>query len=366
MKEYSLSSQANDVLIRSKITEPNETPQTMYEGVVNTIFAVESVWGINPAETAHSRDDFGQLMAERAVSFGTPTLTNAGRPEYVNAALSSCVVIPVDLRDKSDAAEIIRSYYRQNMGSGFDFSPYDDPVALLEWLNNLSVEETATGQYDRYIGNMGTLHVSHPKIIEFIQAKKEKDLRHFNISVDVNEDFMEAAIKGDPFQLADGTRIDAQDLLWSMAQSAVRNGDPGIIYLDRMNRDNPVEAMSPYVSTPPCSEMGLASGETCQFGYINLAKFTSPNGIDWEKLASATVLMTRGLDNAIEVSCGGYPGSESLRLANLKRKIGIGICGIADALITCGIPYDSDTARTLARDMLSYINLVSKKASVEK
>lgn len=365
MGEYLVSSRAQDVLSRGRITAPGETPQAMYERVITTIFAVEKVWGISPLETARYRDEFGQFMTQGAFSFGTPTLTNAGRAEYANAALSSCVVIPVDLRDQTAAADKIRSYYRQNMGSGFDFSPYGDPVALLEWLNNLSAQETATGQYDRYIGNMGSLHVSHPRIEEFIQAKQERNLRHFNISVDVDEPFMDAAIRGDTYQLADGTRIDAQELLWKIAQSAAQNGDPGIIYLDRMNRDNPVEGLSAYTSTPPCSEMGLAPGETCQFGYINLAKFASPEGVNWSKLTEATILMTRGLDNAIEVSSGGFPDPESQRLATLKRKIGIGICGLADTLIYYGIPYDSNRARSLARDMLSYINFVSKTASVK-
>lgn len=365
MGEYLVSPQAHDVLTRGRIIGSGETPQGMYERVVNTIFAVESVWKTDPGVTARNRDDFGQLMTEKAILFGTPTLTNAGRPEYADSALSSCVVIPVDLRDRSTAADKIRSYYRQNMGSGFDFSEYEDPVGLLEWLNTLSAEETATGQYDRYIGNMGSLHVSHPRIEDFIRAKQERDLKHFNISVDVHEGFMDAAVRGEAYKLADGKEVNAQGLLWRMAESAAQNGDPGIIYLDRMNRDNPVEAISAYTSTPPCSEMGLAPGETCQFGYINLAKFASPNGIDWDKLGKATTLMTRGLDDAIQVSCGGYPDSESLRLSNLKRKIGIGVCGLADTLVGYGVPYDSDTARSMARDMLSYINFVSKSASIE-
>lgn len=365
MSEYLVGTQASDVLVRGRITAPGETPQQMYDRVVNTIFAVERVWSTDPAETARARDTFGEFMAEKALSFGTPTLTNAGRSEYIDAALSSCVVIPVDLRDRSSAADKIRSYYRQNMGSGFDFTAYDDPVGLLTWLNELAAQETATGEYDRYIGNMGTLHVSHPRIVDFIKAKQERNLRHFNISVDVNERFMDAAASGGTYELADGTHISAQDLLWRMAECAAQNGDPGIVYLDRMNADNPVEALSAYTSTPPCSEMGLAPGETCQFGYINLSKFVTPSGVDWLKLALATTVMTRGLDNAIEVSCGGYPDPESLRLATLKRKIGIGVCGLADALIQSNIAYDSEAAKLFARDMLSYINFVSKTASIK-
>lgn len=365
MNEYQPTPYALSVLQKGRILAPEETPQQMFDRVVTSLFAVESAWDTDPIATARNQQLFAGLMAEQAISPGTPTLTNAGRVEYSESALSSCVVIPVDLLQKDEAAIKIRSYYKQNMGSGFDLTPYEDPVGILTWLNDFSATETATGAYDRYIGNMGNLAVFHPKVREFIGIKRELPLPHFNISVDVNEEFMDAAKQGRPYRLADGTEIDASELLWQMAESAHNNGDPGIIYLDRMNRDNPIAELSPYTSTPPCSEMGLASGETCQFGYINLAKFVSPEGMNWEKLIDATTVMTRALDNAIEISCGGYPDPESLRLANLKRKIGIGVCGLADMLLACDLPYDSEKARQLARNVLSVINYNSKLASVE-
>lgn len=364
MNEYQPTPYALSVLQRGRILGPQETPQQMFDRVVTTLFAVESVWDTNPAATAKNQQLFAELMADRAISPGTPTLTNAGRPEYSESALSSCVVIPVDLRQKDEAAIKIRSYYKQNMGSGFDFTPYEDPIGMLTWLNDFSATETATGGYDRYIGNMGNLAVFHPQIREFIKSKRERSLPHFNISVDVNEEFMDAANQGKPYRLADGTEIDASELLWQMAECAHNNGDPGIIYLDRMNRDNPIAEFSPYTSTPPCSEMGLASGETCQFGYINLAKFVTPEGVNWDKLTDATMVMTRTLDNAIQISCGGYPDPESLRLANLKRKIGIGVCGLADIFLAYDLPYDSEEARQFARNVLSVINYNSKLASV--
>ena len=364
MKEYQPTPYALSVLQKGRILAPEETPQQMFDRVVASLFAVESVWNTDPAITVSNQRLFADLMADKAVSPGTPTLTNVGRPEYSQAALSSCVVIPVDLRQKDEAAIKIRSYYRQNMGSGFDFTPYEDPIGILTWLNDFSAAETATGEYDRYIGNMGNLAVFHPQIREFIKAKKERSLPHFNISVDVNEEFMDAANQGKPYRLADGTEINASELLWQMAECAQNNGDPGIIYLDRMNRDNPIAELSPYTSTPPCSEMGLASGETCQFGYINLAKFAAPEGISWDKLTDATMVMTRILDNAIQISCGGYPDPESLRLANLKRKIGIGVCGLADMFLAYDLPYDSEEARQFARNVLSVINYSSKLASV--
>lgn len=277
------------------------------------------------------------------------------------------MVIPVDLSNKETAKAKIASYYRQNMGSGFDLTPYDDPVSLLDWLNSLSVEETATGTYDRYIGNMGNLHVSHSQIRNFIEIKKNKHIPHFNISVDVDDKFMSAATEKRPYTLHDGTQINANDLLWSMAECAWTNGDPGIISLERMNRDNPVADIYPYVSTPPCSEMGLSIGETCQFGYINIAGFikTDHQNIDWLQLEDAVRVLTRALDNAIEVSLENYPDILSKALAKYKRKIGLGLCGVADALIMLEIPYDSNPARDLVRNVVSFINYISKETSVE-
>lgn len=365
MTSFETSPAVHKMLVDGKILGAEETPQQMFDRVVHTIFSVENTWGVDLQETRRCKDIFVRYMAERAFSPGTPTLTNAGRPEYANAALSSCVVIPVDLRNKDESAVKIKSYYRQNMGSGFDFTPYEDPVGMLRWVNKLSEEETATGTYDRYIGNMGNLHVSHPKIREFVHAKRTEQIKHFNISIDVSEEFMESAIARKPFTLADGTVIDAYSLLEEMAECAHHNGDPGLISLDRMNADNPVRTLSSYTSTPPCSEMGLAPGETCQFGYINLGKFVTPTGIEYAHLAEATAIMTRALDNAIEVSIHGYPDVESQRLAQLKRKIGIGVCGLADALIQLGVPYGSEEGRVIARNLLSHINFVSKVTSVK-
>ncbi len=349
-----------------KILSPNETPQELFDRVIATIASIEQTWNTPHNQTALFANTFADLWNRRVFTLGTPTLTNAGRADHKQSALSSCVVIPVDLANKTKAKEKILSYYKQNMGSGFDFTPYQNPVELLIWLNDLAATETATGKYDRYIGNMGNLHVTHPKVREFIQAKKDRKLPHFNISIDVTDTFMQAAFTGQSFALSDGTMIDANELLRFMAECSWVNGDPGIISLERMNHDNPVSDISAYTSTPPCSEMGLAPGETCQFGYINVASvIREDKSIDWPLLEQATKILTRALDNAIEVSLAGFPDKESARLAKLKRKIGIGICGVADALIQAELPYNTQQARTVIRDILSYINFTSKQASIE-
>lgn len=364
---YNPSKRAWDVAMKGKIVAFEEGPQKFLNRVIATLFSPEDKFGTKPEKKKKMAKKFASYMVGGYVMPGTPALTNAGRYE---SALSSCVVIPVDLREEKSAATKIKSYYKQNMGSGFDFTSYENPIKALRWINDLSVRETAAGGYDRYIGNMGSLHVSHPQIENFIRAKRDDGtVKHFNISIDITEDFMEKAERGEDFLLTDGSLVNAAILFRKMAENAWQNGDPGLIFLERMNKDNPVSGISKYVTTPPCSEMGLAEGETCQFGYINLSKFTFVQNdgqvkIDYAKLKSVTGLLTRVLDNAIEYSISRYPTEVSASIAQLKRRIGIGVCGLADMLITCGLPYNSTGAKDLSRDIISFINYTSKVSSV--
>lgn len=364
MKEFVTSSGVEKMLHEGKIIGDHEKPHDMFRRVVDTVFNIEKQWQSSPEEVDRYRTVFENLTISKAISLGSPVLTNAGRDEHNQFALSSCVVIPVDLRKIDEATVKIKGYYQQNMGSGFDFTPYENPVQLLLWLNELADKETQTGRYDRYIGNIGNLHISHPKIREFIGVKRTNKIAHFNISVDIDDAFMQAVKRHDVYQLADGTSVDAATLLHDIAESAHYNGDPGILSLERMNRDNPLKEVSPYTSVPPCSEMGLAPGETCQFGYINLSKFVVDGHIDYKRLFVASSVMTRALDNAIEIGVSRYPDMESSRLALLKRKIGIGVCGLADTFIQLNLPYGSEESLHVAKNMLSCINYASKATSV--
>lgn len=366
LPNYAPARNAMEVLIHGAILSEDENPQDLLERTIATLFSVEECFGTPTEYTQKMANAFAEYMVDGYVMPGTPALTNAGRH---NMALSSCAIIPVDLQNLSkDVAEHICSYYQQNMGSGFQFTSYANPVALLAWLNDLSAREAATGRYERYIGNMGLLHISHPRIQEFIEAKRFRKMCHFNISIDVTEDFMHRAAQGLLFTLSDGTEVDAAELLQRMAENAWHNGDPGLIFLERMNRDNALESMSRYVSTPPCAEMGMAEGETSQFGYLNLHRFVRKTGttreIDYDKLKSVTELLTRVLDNAIEYSLPRYPAPINAKIARVKRKMGIGVCGLADMLLALKLPYDTQEARDIARDVLSFINYISKCASV--
>lgn len=363
--KYQPSPSAYRVLINGKIIARGETPQQMFERVVDVLFEVEAGMGIPTAETEQARSQFAHFMAEKMFTPGTPTLTNAGRKGYENSALCSCALIPVDLRKPQASVKMIKAYYKQNMGSGFDLTPYNNPLKLLVWLNDLATSETATGQYDRYIGNMANLHISHPRIKDFIEAKTTRRLMYFNLSVIVNDAFMNAAKKRKAFTLMDGSKISALNLLKLLAKSAWACGDPSVLNLERMNRNNPVSGISPYTSAPPCAEMGLSDGETCQFAYINISKFVTPDGIDYKKLGYVTRIVTRALDNAVEIGLDNFPHPKSTAIARLKRKIGIAASGLADTLLYYNLPYDSDEARQLARNVLSFINYTSKTVSVE-
>ncbi len=364
-RQYQPSKNALRVLIQGNILAPSESPQEMFERVVNTIFSVESVFGTSKQETERVKREFAQYMAEKLYTPGTPTLTNAGRKGYEQAALSSCAIIPADLRKKHQSEELIKAYYRQNMGSGFDLTPYEDPVGILLWLNSLAERETKRGTYDRYIGNMANLHVSHPDIEKFIRLKQTHALPHFNCSVVVDNEFMDAAFRNRSYRQKDGKLIQPRKLLMDISESAWNIGDPSIINLERMNQNNPVSDIAPYTSAPPCAEMGLSIGETCQFVYIDIAKFCLPRGINYGLLENVVRVVTRALDNAVEYGIGRYPHSESSHIARFKRKIGIAVSGIADTLLYYDTPYASKRARVLVRDVVSFINYISKCASVE-
>lgn len=349
-----------------RIMAEGETPQDLLNRIVETLIGVEEKFGTSPEIIEHVRKEFIQYFIHRDFIPGIPTLTNAGREGYDSSALSSCVVIPVDLRSEV-AQDVILRYYKQNMGSGFNLTKYQDPVAMLRWLNTLSANETASGQYSRRIANMGTLHVAHPQIRQFIQAKvHDKSLIHFNISVEITDDFMNAVMTGSSFKTIAGIYVNAHDLLQEISQAAWACGDPGLINLDRMNKQNPIASIAAYDCSPPCGEMGLALGETCQFGYINILHYVNADGsIRMAELAGLVHHAVRILDNAVEYGVDRQPSLEGQQMTRLKRKIGISVAGLADALIKIGVPYDSEKGRSVARDILSFINYQAKVASVE-
>jgi ribonucleoside-diphosphate reductase alpha chain len=354
------SAAATAVLRSGKILAAHESPEQMVDRVSGAIFAVERRFGSSEREIAEWRDRFLTHFAAKRVTFGSPVLTNAGR--HTDAALGSCAAIPVDLAAPFEQNRtMIEAYYRQNMGSGFDLTPLADPVAMLETLNAHAAEQTASGGYDRYIGNMANLDIEHPRIAEFITAKVSRpDLCHFNISVNVSDGFMEA-LQMDRLLDCESKRRE----LWRLLiDSAYACGDPGVLYLDRSNRDNPTPSVGSYTTTAPCAEVALGPGESCVFGYVNLGRCLDARGaLDFDILEDAAATLTRALDNALELSIERYPSPRSALVMSAKRKIGIGICGYADLLASLDCRYGSMESCALLEDVLATITFVSKVTS---
>lgn len=312
--------------------------------------------------------EFHDLMRDGVVLLGSPLLTNIANGG--NRPLASCSAVPI-AATVGRTQEMAESYYLQNMGSGFDLSHFSDPASVLEDLNAHAASVEDSGRCERYVGNMAHLDVDHPKIKEFVDAKViNPSLLHFNISVNVNDTFMEAVKAGARWQMSDGSRIDAETLWRHITEAAHACGDPGILSLDRLNAHNPLFMVSPYVTTAPCAEVGLAEGETCVFGYINLAPLVRLDSsgvprLDFDRLGSAARVLTRILDDAVEYSSETQPVQVSRWQHRFGRKIGIGLCGYVDALMLAGLPYGSEPAVQLLKDAIATLNYESKVQSAE-
>ena len=352
------------ILKGGHITASNESPSEMVERVVSALYEVEASLS-DSVRAKRFAESIGTLMDERKIVFSTPVMTNAGRTDF-NRSLSACTIPPLSLRgDLVKVREIVNSYHQEAMGTGFNFDEVADPVSILLFLNDLAIKGASSGREDRPVGNMGICSIDHPRIVEFITSKQTRRdmLWKFNISVNTPESFWLAVQNDALWGLRNGDAVYAKELFHLMAQSAHVCADPGIVFMDRVNRDNPVPASGVYHSIAPCAEVGLVPGETCQFGYINLGTFCHGNDVDLEGIKEATELMVRALDDCLEISIRAFSVRTSAHVAKQRRKIGVGICGLADALIRLGIPYASTRAREYARDVVAFMNYHSKIAS---
>jgi ribonucleoside-diphosphate reductase alpha chain len=300
---------------------------------------------------------------------------NAGRPLQ---QLAACFVLPVEdsLESIFDSVKHTALIHQSGGGTGFSFSrlrPKDDtvrttggvasgPVSFMR-IFNMATEVIRQGGTRRG-ANMGILSATHPDILEFIAAKRSgTEFANFNISVAVTEAFMEAALAGrdiplvNPHTRAVVRTMSARAILDRIVEQAWATGDPGLVFLDRINRDNPTPQLGPMESTNPCGEQPLLPYEPCNLGSINLRAMLREAGrrreLDWERLRAAVRTAVHFLDNVIDMS--RYPLDEIDRMAKANRKIGLGIMGFADMLIALGIPYDSDEALGIASELMSFV-----------
>ena len=361
-----------------------ETPDEMCWRVAWDIASSEVLWGKNKKEVKDIASKFYKLLASHEFLPNSPTLMNAGTGNGLQ--YSACFVLPVEdsLVGIFDAIKYQALIHQTGGGTGFAFSRLRPNGAMVKSSRGIAsgpvsfmkIFDAATNEIKqggkRRGANMGILRVDHPDILEFIHCKEEGGITNFNISVTITDEFMKAYEKDGEYNLIDPRnkevvgRLSARKVFDEIAEGAWRTGDPGLVFIDRINRGtaNPVPSLGPVESTNPCGEQPLYPYDSCNLGSIFLNNFvTSKNEVDWDKLKRVTRLSVRFLDSVIEMN--PYPLDDIRRVSLAIRRIGLGVGGWADMLVELGIPYDSDEALELGEKIMKIIQDEAVLASQE-
>ncbi len=360
-----------------------ETPEQMFRRVAHHVALAETNYmGTDKAKIIE--EEFYRIMTESKFLPNSPTLMNAGTEL---GQLAACFVLPVEdsMEGIFDSLKHAALIHKSGGGTGFSFSrlrPKESrvgttggvasgPVSFMK-IFNTATEQVKQGGTRRG-ANMAILRVDHPDIMEFIYSKKnDAELNNFNISVGLTKEFLKALKDKSDYSLIDPMTgeekgaLNANDVYNAIVTQAWENGDPGVIFLDKVNEDNQTPELGEIESTNPCGEQPLLPFEACNLGSVNLAKFVMQEGdkarIDKKALGEVVRLSTRFLDNAIDMS--KYPLIKITEMVRGNRKIGLGVMGFADMLYEMGVSYNSEKALSIAEDVMSFIQEESKKASI--
>jgi ribonucleoside-diphosphate reductase alpha chain len=365
-------------LLRDEEESIIENPTQLFRRVAKAIAKIDTQFG---EDSAKSEEIFNQMMAKLEFLPNTPTLFNAGTPI---GQLSACFVLPVydSLESIFNTVKDMALIEQTGGGVGFNFSqlrPKGDivrstkgvasgPVSFMRVFDTATEVIKAGGK--RRGAMMGILRVDHPDVIEFITAKQNPTfLSNFNVSVAVTDEFMKAVDEDDFYWLINPRnkkktkQLKAQEVWNLMARSAWASGDPGVVFIDEINRHNPTPKIGRIESTNPCGEQPLLPYESCNLGSINLSRMVVDGKISWEKLRETVRNAVHFLDNVVDANV--YPLLEVAEITRANRKIGLGVMGFADMLVMLGIQYNSEEALKLGEQVMRFIKDEAHKKDVE-